>query len=389
MSMSEPTARPELKDSSKLRNIAKRNTQSTLLAYAVPVLMYSGFVVLAGYTATPYSVFVLIYAITAAYIVVSMWVIGRMRSFTYESGGPLLFSQLIYWLVSSHIWMFLLEEGRTFGLAFALFMLVYTFAYGTWIVAVILNALIVVGYLSVSYIAIHHYHQSGSMVRELLAIAAYLPVSIMVGRVGSKLAMRKRNMKRLLTKQEQTQKQLEETLKKLAKAASTDELTGLLNRREMNSQLTYEHQKLMRHKGRASIIILDLDHFKQINDTYGHGCGDHVLQTVANTLKDGFRSLDFVARWGGEEFLVLMPDTPISEAHQVAQRVLKSISLTLIAYEHHAMHVTSSAGIAELNGETDVKDALHQADECLYQAKEAGRNRVFCATCNEQQGKLS
>ncbi len=203
----------ESKDSLKLKSIARRNIKSTLLAYAVPVFIYSGLVVLAGHTTTPYSVFVLIYAICATYIIVSMWVISRMRSFTYESGGPLLFSQLIYWLVASHIWMFLLEEGRTGGLAFALFMLVYTFAYGTWLVAVILNALIVVGYLSVSYIAIHHYQQPGTMVRELLSIAAYLPVSIMVGRVGSKLTMRKRNMKRLLAQQEQTQKQLEETLK--------------------------------------------------------------------------------------------------------------------------------------------------------------------------------
>ena len=363
-------------DSKRLKDIATRNTKSTLIAYGIPVLLYSGLVSYLGLTSTPYWVYVCIYLICASFIFGSMLVIRNIRNFTHDLGGPLLFTQLVFWLVLSHIWLFTLEEGRSGGLLFALIMLVYTFAYGTLKVAVVLNTLIVLGFLSVSYVGIHVYGQRGSMMNEFITIAAYLPVSILVGRVGSKLAIRKRHMKELLIKQNKTQEQLTETLIKLEQAASTDELTGLFNRREINRLLAYEYQQIQRHHTTASLIIFDLDNFKLVNDTYGHCCGDKVIQSVANTLKDGFRVTDSVARWGGEEFIVLMPNTHLADAQQVVQRVIATIANTPVHHDEGVLKITVSAGLYELNSSISIKDALHKADEHLYHAKASGRNQL-------------
>ena len=371
-------------DSNKLKKIALRNTKSTFLAYAVPVLLYSGLVSYLGLTQTPYATFIALYLICCIYIFSSMVAIHKVASFTHESGRPLLLSQLIFWLVMTHIWLFVLEEGRAGGLLFSLLMLVYTFSYGSVRLAVSLNAIILIGFLSISYIGINHFDQPGSMNNELIAIAAYLPVSIFVGRVGSGLAKKKRHMKTLIKKQAEIQQQLQETLVKLDQAANTDELTKLINRREINRLLDYEFQRIQRNHSTASLVILDLDHFKNVNDTYGHGGGDLVLQTTARLLSNEFRVTDSVARWGGEEFIVLMPDTSQAEAHAVTNRVLAKLACTLIQYDHHSLHVTASGGLCELNPNTDVATALNIADEALYKAKAEGRNRVCFQTINKQ-----
>jgi len=366
--------------SNRLKSIATRNTKSTLVAYAVPVLLYSGLVSYLGLTSTSYLTFIIMYAICVVFILLSMSAIKNVKEFTHDLGAPLLLTQLSFWVVMSHIWLFQLEAGRAGGLLFSLSMLVYTFAYGTLLVAVILNALVVVGYLAVSYFAIHIYGQAGSMTQEILAIAAYLPVSIVVGIVGSKLSMRKRKVKKLLQEHKTTQHKLEITLKKLEAAASTDELTGLINRREINRRLKYEYHRADRTKSSTSIVIMDLDHFKRVNDTYGHPCGDHVLTTIAEILLSEFRVSDHVARWGGEEFMVVMPDTCPKTAQVVVQRIIDKIDRSMIRFENHVIHMTISAGIAELDPNEKMEDSLCLADERLYQAKTFGRNQVVVTT---------
>lgn len=363
-------------DSKKLKSIATRNTRSTLFAYAVPVLLYSGLVCYLDLTTTSYYTFIGMYGIAVVFIFSSMFVIDNIQKFTHELGAPLLYTQLVFWLVMSHIWLFQLEEGRAGGLLFSLSMLVYTFAYGTLIMAVVLNTLVVVGYLSISYVAIHIYQQPGTMMRELIAIAAYLPVSLLMGRVGSKLAIRKRKFKKLLQEQQATQAQLTETLKKLEEAASTDELTGLINRREINRVLKYAYHQVDRTRRPTSIVIMDLDHFKNVNDSYGHACGDYVLKTVAEIFRTYFRVSDHVARWGGEEFLVVMPDTDIRTAQQVVQRILNKVERSAMHFENQHIPMTISAGIAELDANQELKVSLNLADERLYQAKAFGRNQV-------------
>lgn len=364
-------------NSNKLKSIAIRNTRSTILAYAVPTCLYSGITVALGFSNTPYYYFLLIYLITILFIGACELYIRNVDNFTYDHGPKILVGQVLYWAAIFPVWLLLLEEGRAGGLLFALTLMVYTFAYGNLKLAIALNTFVVSGYIFCSYVAIFLLNQKGSFKNEVVLMAAYLPVSIVIGQVGSKLAQKKHSVKNLLNEQKATHLQLEETLKKLEEAASTDELTGLLNRRELNNRMSYELKKAQRKKSHMALMILDLDHFKNINDTHGHHCGDLVLKYVADCLKQHFRNTDSVARWGGEEFLVLMPDTSLEKAEQVCSRALKSLSKGEFCYNTHPISITASAGLCEMNHQTDPELALHIADERLYIAKTKGRNQII------------
>ncbi len=369
-------------NSDKLKSIAIRNTRSTMLAYAVPTCLYSGVTIALGFTSTPYLYFVLIYLVTVLFIGGCEVYIRNVDNFTYELGPKILLGQVLYCAAIFPIWLLLLEEGRAGGLLFALTLLVYTFAYSSLKIAIALNTFVVSGYIFCAYIAIYLLDQKGSFRHEVLLMASYLPVSIVIGQVGSKLAQKKYSVKKLLNEQKTTHLHLEETLIKLKEAASTDELTGLLNRRELNNRMEYELTKAQRKKTKISLLIVDLDHFKKINDTHGHHCGDLVLKYVADCLKQHFRNTDSVARWGGEEFLVLMPDTNLEKAEQVCSRALHSLSKGEFYYNTHPIKITASAGLCEMDHKSDPELALHIADERLYLAKTKGRNQIISKSAN-------
>lgn len=365
--------------SRKLRSIAYRNTQSTMVAYAVPTFLYSGLASGLGLTSTPFWVFIVMYAITVAFISLNLIAIRLTPKFSFETGAPVLFTQVGYFILIFALWIVLLEKARSGGLFFALSMLVYTFAYNTQRVAITINTLTVTAYLSACFYAIQIQGQSGSLLHEIMIVIAYLSVSIVVGRVGAKLANRKRKVKALLSDQKKTQKELKQALENLKLAASTDELTGLLNRREINNRLKYEHQQLQRNQGVMSVMILDIDHFKLINDRHGHPAGDSVLKAVADFLKEEFRTSDSVSRWGGEEFIILMPDTDLKQAFTVCERVIARLAELSIQHESLTIQVTASGGISEIHPRDRIEVALHEADEFLYKAKRNGRNQVLCA----------
>jgi two-component system cell cycle response regulator len=157
-----------------------------------------------------------------------------------------------------------------------------------------------------------------------------------------------------------------------------DQLTGLYNRRYMMSQLNQLMKRALIGGRSMSVIALDIDHFKQVNDTYGHGAGDSVLQQVAERLQANVRPIDIVCRPGGEEFVVILPDTEGDRAAAAAERVRRSVAgepFVLPAGEQ--IDVTLSAGVALLAGMEDTPSVLlSRADKALYQAKNEGRNRV-------------
>ncbi|MAH94321.1 MAG: hypothetical protein CME99_14270 [Hyphomonas sp.] len=158
-----------------------------------------------------------------------------------------------------------------------------------------------------------------------------------------------------------------------------DQLTGLYNRRYMNNQL---EQLLQRSKmgGRpVSVMMADIDHFKSVNDTYGHDAGDEVLQEVAKRLKTNSRVMDVVCRPGGEEFMVIMPETPGGLACAAAERIRLAVAASPFKIYGGAKEITItlSAGVSTVNGPSDtIADLTKRADTALYQAKSAGRNRV-------------
>jgi len=164
---------------------------------------------------------------------------------------------------------------------------------------------------------------------------------------------------------------------KLETLALTDPLTGLYNRRYFFERGWNEYVRARRYQHHLAVIMLDLDFFKQINDKYGHACGDMVLMRVAKLFSQTLRDVDLVARFGGEEFIILIPETDKAGVDFVAQRIRQEIYDTPMEHNGKNFNITASLGIALIEDVVgDFETMINQADIALYYAKENGRNRV-------------
>ncbi len=163
-----------------------------------------------------------------------------------------------------------------------------------------------------------------------------------------------------------------ELQRQLESAARTDELTGLPNRRVLFEVLAQEIERARRRDAKLTVVFVDIDQFKRINDRYGHQVGDEVLREAASAIKAGLRTYDIVGRYGGEEFVMVLPDTGAWEGHAVAERIRESVAASVFA---GAVRVTISLGVADLAKGMDVDRLLKAADTAVYRAKRAGRNR--------------
>jgi two-component system cell cycle response regulator len=162
--------------------------------------------------------------------------------------------------------------------------------------------------------------------------------------------------------------------------AITDQLTGLHNRRYMSRHLDNLVSNAAESGKPLAFLIMDIDHFKSVNDTYGHDIGDEVLREFAKRIGANVRGIDLACRYGGEEFVVVMPDTDMSFAFTVAERLRKSVEMTMfnVSRAPGKLPVTISIGIAASQGSGDTAEKLlHRADQALYKAKRDGRNRVI------------
>ena len=162
--------------------------------------------------------------------------------------------------------------------------------------------------------------------------------------------------------------------------ANTDALTGVSNRRFFMNLAEQEIRRARRFSRDLSIIMMDLDHFKHINDTYGHAAGDNALETIVRASLESLRESDIMGRLGGEEFAIILPETTLEAATEVANRLLAHIAETPIATTKGAIHCTTSLGVGELaKSDNTIDDLLSRADEALFRAKNKGRNRVEVA----------
>ena len=170
----------------------------------------------------------------------------------------------------------------------------------------------------------------------------------------------------------------------VSQRARTDALTGLANRREFDEQLRRVLAETDRFGGTSSLIVVDIDLFKNVNDMYGHEAGDAVLRQVGKILGDGVRAVDICARYGGEEMAILLPQTPISGASELAERLRSAIADRAVQFEGTSIRVTASFGIAGYPETVPHGDWLFPAaDKALYQAKEGGRNCVKSLTTSD------
>lgn len=172
--------------------------------------------------------------------------------------------------------------------------------------------------------------------------------------------------------------------KELQFIASTDELTGLPNRRDMVARLNFEAKRAKRSGSEFSIILADLDYFKKINDSFGHDVGDQVLREFSRIFSSRFRSTDKVGRWGGEEFLVILPNTSLNEATKLADEVRRTVSQSSLIPHMPNRLVTVSAGVASSNEVNELSELRKMADQRLYTAKDAGRNRIMPESLDKQ-----
>jgi len=175
---------------------------------------------------------------------------------------------------------------------------------------------------------------------------------------------------------EANEKVLEQN-RKLEELALTDALTGLDNRRAARQVLRFLINDFKRTKECFSILMIDLDHFKNVNDTHGHFAGDLVLKDIAEILSNSLRDNDIKARWGGEEFLVLLPRTGHEAALAISNKILKRVSEHLFSFGSIELSVTFSGGLATYDKPILLDELVNNADEALYKAKNAGRNRIF------------
>lgn len=173
-------------------------------------------------------------------------------------------------------------------------------------------------------------------------------------------------------------KRLEEANERLAELATYDDLTGVLNRRTILANLDAEFQRSRRYDRALSFFMMDLDDFKSVNDTYGHAAGDSVLNGIVECLRSSLRTTDVLGRYGGEEFCVILPETTILRAVQVAERVRDSVEHSSFNLDGQSIFLTLSIGVSTLRNpmHTKADDLIKEADSALYEAKRSGKNRV-------------
>ena len=211
-------------------------------------------------------------------------------------------------------------------------------------------------------------------------VAATLGAGLLLRWRLHRLAANEQRLARLVEERtleiEQQKARLRFQAEEFARQAREDALTGINNRRAFDEALAREFARARRNGAPLSIAIVDLDHFKAINDRFSHAVGDEVLKRVAQRLKNDSRGFDVVARWGGEEFAMLLPETALGSARAACERLRESIQAVDLSDIDPALRITASVGVAEAAGLDDHHRLLLRADEALYRAKANGRNRV-------------
>jgi diguanylate cyclase len=208
-------------------------------------------------------------------------------------------------------------------------------------------------------------------------------LSLSLGKMMASLAARKQELEQANASLEQQvairTADLERANTALQELSSKDALTGIFNRRVADERLKAAHLALKRGAPVYAVILLDIDHFKRVNDNLGHAAGDNVIQQVAKQLQDSVRETDMVARYGGEEFIVVLTQTEPSKVAEVAEKLRAAIAAKIMTAEGH---ITVSIGVAIANiSDTDAETVVRRADTAMYQAKRMGRNRVqLCET---------
>jgi diguanylate cyclase (GGDEF)-like protein len=181
-----------------------------------------------------------------------------------------------------------------------------------------------------------------------------------------------------ITDRKKSEEEKRRLIERLEYLSRTDALTGLINRRALTDSLGYELDRAKRYGGELALLLCDVDNFKEINDTFGHDMGDRALQTLSATLKTMLRKTDIAGRYGGDEFMLILPETALAGAESLADKLLSAVrNADLVFRDGRSVHLSLSIGVTCLAGQKDTIDTLvKRADSAMYSSKQCGRDRV-------------
>ena len=218
-----------------------------------------------------------------------------------------------------------------------------------------------------------------ALLENIQSVTEFEPVLVDIISETQKLAVSSASLKSQLEHANLEMQEMRNELVKVREAAVTDALTGLLNRRAIDDILN----KLVEQSGTACFVLLDLDHFKKVNDVYGHQVGDNVLKFTATLLKKYVAEHHFVARYGGEELAIIMPNTDSGQALNISENIRSNLANSRLKRKGNSEsigQITVSIGVSALRTNDTVESLINRADEALYKAKETGRNKVMDAS---------
>lgn len=284
--------------------------------------------------------------------------------------------QLVVWLIMFAFYALLMAENRSVALIFAMMTFVFVALIGSLREGLTLCIGVVLSYLFVVNVGERFFGQPVNVVSETVSLGAFLMVSLYLTMMGRSMRLSRDKARDTKLHLQKAQNELNVAMSQLERKARTDELTGLDNRRQGRETLESIQEKVDNGSIKATLMLLDIDHFKQINDQHGHDIGDLVLKKVADELSKLKRDNDMLARWGGEEFLIAWPQLSLESSIRVAERLRVAIDELPIQTGAVSVRVSFSAGLAEMVPGSDPDSIIKQADEYLYQAKQSGRNRV-------------
>ncbi|HEX9022142.1 MAG TPA: diguanylate cyclase, partial [Nitrospirota bacterium] len=183
---------------------------------------------------------------------------------------------------------------------------------------------------------------------------------------------------RVVTDRKKSEDEKQRLIEELEHLSRTDGLTGLMNRRALTDSLAYEIDRADRYGSELSLVLCDIDSFKEINDNYGHDMGDRALQTISATLKTILRQTDIAGRHGGDEFMLILPETSVKGAENLAHKILEAVRGTeLRARDGRPVRLSMSIGVSNLEAGIDTTDSfIKRTDDAMYASKQGGRNRI-------------
>jgi diguanylate cyclase (GGDEF)-like protein len=212
------------------------------------------------------------------------------------------------------------------------------------------------------------------------------PLLLELQSLGDRYLRLNRQLGKITKIGDRMQVQMRELNQALEQASLSDPLTGLPNRRSIMKRLKTEVSRVDRGGLPFALVMVDIDHFKSINDTYGHDVGDTAIVAVARTLRQITRDYDVCARWGGEEFLLFLPDSSPESAGATGEKLRRGVADVRIPHQNHQIGLTISLGIALHERHTSLDRCIQRADQSLYMAKRAGRNQCHMAAVAEDGG---